>query len=70
MIADIGPRPSTSHSISRFLDMGDYRPGNCEWADRTTQGAERKGHSAMLAYRAARAAGFVWNEPVELPIAA
>lgn len=61
-LADMGERPSPEHSLSRFLDIGDYRPENVEWATWADQGAERKGKHAMLAYRTARQNGFVWDE--------
>lgn len=34
---DMGPKPSSLHSINRKNNDGDYTPGNCEWADLITQ---------------------------------
>lgn len=36
-IADMGPRPSSAHSIERQDRDGNYEPGNCIWAVRRTQ---------------------------------
>jgi hypothetical protein len=54
-LADVGERPSSKHTLSRFLDSGDYEPGNVEWATWPQQMAERRGKHAMLIFR-------VWKE--------
>jgi len=41
-LADLGKRPSPKHSLSRFLDMGNYEPGNVVWATHAEQGMERQ----------------------------
>jgi hypothetical protein len=36
-LADMGPRPSPKHEITRTENDGNYDPSNCEWSDDARQ---------------------------------
>lgn len=49
-LADVGPRPSKTHSIDRIEVDGDYEPGNCKWSTALEQRHNQRrctSHSAV-----------------------
>lgn len=50
-LADLGPRPKGT-TLSRYLDSGNYEPGNVEWGTWADQAAEHRGKKAMVALHA------------------
>lgn len=53
-LADMGPRPTSRHSIDRFPDStGSYERGNCRWATRQEQNNNRT-YNKHLVYKGER----------------
>src|SRR5258707_13796414 len=47
-LADMGPRPSTKHSLGRILDMGNYEPSSVFWQTRAEQSLAVRNKRASL----------------------
>lgn len=41
-LADMGRRPSPSHTLERVNNAGGYEPSNCRWATRAEQGLNQR----------------------------
>lgn len=66
-LADMGPCPSTQHSIDRKDNNGPYSPGNCRWATKAEQ-EHNKRTNHFITWNGQTFCVTEWAERLSMPL--
>lgn len=66
-LADMGKRPSKSHSLDRYPNNnGNYEPSNCRWATKAEQQKGRR-NARLITFRGRTETAHMWSKITGLP---
>ncbi len=65
--ADMGPRPSTKHTIDRIDNSLGYSPDNCRWADWFVQ-QNNRGNNTLVTHDGKTLTLLEWSQVTGIPV--
>lgn len=64
-LSDLGPKPTTKHSLERTNNSGNYDPSNCRWATRLEQNRNKR-NILMVKYKGETLPSFLLEDRLGL----
>ena len=65
-LADMGPKPTSQHTLDRIDVNGNYSPENCRWADWKTQQNNRR-NNRVIEFNGEKLTSSQWQDRVGIP---